>query len=239
MTSSCSTTGCPGSTPHPFPDAGGAGAVPRSPAPRSPGVPLPWRRPPSPLPSPPLPSPPPSPCRPPPTTPRTLRRRATWPSSSPAPSPASPGTPTGRSSRRRSSGRCSARTPTFDEADEGFRAFGELLRHLENRGVVALREGSARGDPEVAFPEGDADEDAFALLVGTVGELARGGGAPQLSGLKDKLRKREPDFSEKRHGFRTFLSFAKAARARELVTMRWDDDLDDYVLDVPAAASSV
>ena len=37
---------------------------------------------------------------------------------------------------------------------------------------------------------------------------------PQLSGLKNQLRKREPDFSEKRYGFNSFLSFGKAARAR-------------------------
>ena len=126
--------------------------------------------------------------------------------------------------------------PTFDEADEGFRGFGELLRHLENSGVVTLRDGSARGDPEVGFPEGPAEDDAFAVLVRTVGELSRSGAGPQLSGLKDKLRKREPDFSEKRYGFRTFLSFAKAARTRGQVTMRWDDDLDDYVLGVPEPA---
>src|SRR5690242_19050905 len=35
--------------------------------------------------------------------------------------------------------------PTFDEADHGFRGFGELLRHLQGQGVVALGEGSAHG----------------------------------------------------------------------------------------------
>jgi len=47
--------------------------------------------------------------------------------------------------------------PTFDEADHGFRGFGELLRHLEGERVVALADGSAKGDPEVTFP---ADEPA-------------------------------------------------------------------------------
>ena len=57
---------------------------------------------------------------------------------------------------------------------------------------------------------------------------------PQLSGLKNQLRKREPGFSEKRYGFNNFLSFARAARARDLVTMEWDEETGDYVLDVPA-----
>ena len=119
--------------------------------------------------------------------------------------------------------------PTFDEGDLGFRGFGELLRALENQGVVALRPGSAQGDPEVAVPTGDAAEDhAFALLVDVVRALGR----PPLSGLKNQLRKREPDFSEKRYGFNTFLSFAKAARARGLVTMERDEAVGDYVLAV-------
>ncbi len=120
--------------------------------------------------------------------------------------------------------------PTFDEADHGFRGFGELLRHLENIGVLELRRGSAQGDPEVAIPEDtSADEEGFRLLVDVVGRLGR----PQLSGLKDQLRKRNPEFSEKRFGYNTFLSFAKAARTRGLVDMEWDEPTGDYLLRVP------
>jgi len=121
--------------------------------------------------------------------------------------------------------------PTFDEADHGFRGFGELLRHLEGQGAVALAPGSAQGDPEVTVPDDpDADQDAFALLVDVVRDLTAAGGPPQLSGLKDQLRKRVPEFSEKRYGFGSFLSFAKAARARDLVGMSWQDETGDYVL---------
>jgi NYN domain/OST-HTH/LOTUS domain len=124
--------------------------------------------------------------------------------------------------------------PTFDEADHGFRGFGELLRHLESEHVLQLSAGSAQGDPEVTFPEdGPADDDAFALLVDVVRQLQASGSRPQLSGLKDQLRKRRPDFSEKRYGFNTFLSFAKAARARNLIGMKWDEDTSDYLLNVP------
>jgi hypothetical protein len=69
--------------------------------------------------------------------------------------------------------------------------------------------------------------------VDVVRELRDSGAPPQLSGLKNKLRKHTPDFSEKRYGFNSFLSFAKAARARGLIDMDWDDDLDDYVLRLP------
>ncbi|MBW0105601.1 NYN domain-containing protein [Pseudonocardia sp. KRD291] len=124
--------------------------------------------------------------------------------------------------------------PTFDESDHGFRGFGELLRHLDNQGVLILTSGSAQGDPEVGFPEDSpADADAFGLLVDVVRELAASGAAPQLSRLKNQLRKRMPDFDEKRYGFGSFLSFAKAARARDLLSMEWNDDAGDYLLRLP------
>ena len=122
--------------------------------------------------------------------------------------------------------------PTFNEADHGFRGFGELLRHLAGTGVVDLAEGSAKGDPEVSFPEHAHDEDAaFALLRDTVDRLARSkSGPPHLSGLKTQMRKTQPDFSEKRFGYGGFLQFAKAARARGLVEMELDESADDYLL---------
>ena len=126
--------------------------------------------------------------------------------------------------------------PTFNEADYGFRGFGELLRHLESRKVIELSAGTAKGDPEVGFPEeSSGEEGAFALLHDVVAELQKESGPPPLSGLKDKLRKRQPDFSEKEFGFGGFLQFAKAARTRGVVTMEWDDDADDYVLSAPDA----
>lgn len=122
--------------------------------------------------------------------------------------------------------------PTFNEADHGFRGFGELLRHLAGTGVVELAEGGATGDPEVRFPEHAHDEAAaFALLGATVERLARSkSGAPHLSGLKTQMRRTQPDFSEKRFGYGGFLQFAKAARARGLVEMDFDESAEDYVL---------
>ncbi len=120
--------------------------------------------------------------------------------------------------------------PTFDEAEHGFRGFGELLRHLQDQRIVELSTGLAAGDPEVSFPENEpAEDDAFRLLAQTVGDLARGGSVP-LSGLKDQVRKRRPGFSEKTYGFASFLSFAKAARARGVVRMAWDESAGDWRL---------
>ena len=120
--------------------------------------------------------------------------------------------------------------PTFSEADYGFRAFGELLRDLESKGTIELSTGGAKGDPEVGFPEASkTEEDAFELLRSIVAEHA----PTPLSGLKDKLRATQPDFSEKRFGFGGFLQFCKAARTRDVVTMEWDDEADDYMLALP------
>jgi uncharacterized LabA/DUF88 family protein len=120
--------------------------------------------------------------------------------------------------------------PTFNEADYGFRAFGELLRHLAEHGVLALEEGPARGDPEVEFPsEGGQEEKAFQLLRKVVSRAGSGGPVP-LSGLKDRMRKSESTFSEKAYGYRGFLQFCRAAAARDVVTMAWDDESEDYLL---------
>jgi NYN domain/OST-HTH/LOTUS domain len=123
--------------------------------------------------------------------------------------------------------------PTFDESDHGFRSFGELLRQLAAQRVVELADGSAQGDPQVSFPDAGSAVDspvdqAFRLLVDVVADL----GSPQLSGLKDQIRRRRPDFSEKRFGFGSFSSFVRAARARGLVEMDWDDTIGDHRLRV-------
>ncbi len=117
--------------------------------------------------------------------------------------------------------------PTFSESDYGFRSFGEILKHLAERGIVELSPGPAAGDPEVSLPERGERDSAFALLREVV---ASADGPVLLSGLKNSLRKRRPDFSEKALGYRNFLQFCKAAQLDELVTLRWDDAAEDYIL---------
>jgi uncharacterized protein (TIGR00288 family) len=125
--------------------------------------------------------------------------------------------------------------PTFAEQDYGFRGFREMLRHLETHKVLVLTEGSAPGDPQVDFAtrSNDVDE-AFALLQTTVAELmVELGGDPPLSGLKDQVRKRQDSFSEKDFGYSGFLQFCKAAVARGVLQMDWEQDDEEYYLYVP------
>ncbi|MGC1214615.1 MAG: PIN domain-containing protein [Micromonospora sp.] len=120
--------------------------------------------------------------------------------------------------------------PTFSESDYGFRAFGELLRHLAGHNVIELAEGPAKGDPEVSLPEHGDREVAFGLLRSVVAELAGDHGEAPLSGLKNQLRRVRPDFSEKKLGYRSFLQFCKAAATSGVVHLQWSPDADDYLV---------
>jgi hypothetical protein len=123
--------------------------------------------------------------------------------------------------------------PTFAESDYGFRAFRELLAQAERNGIIALTEGQAPGDPAVDFPDTGQADKAFDLLRQTLLDLQGEDGEVPLSGLKDQLRKRDPNWSEKDLGYAGFLQFVKAAAAKGIVNMEWDDNEGDYFLYVP------
>ncbi|MFN8025701.1 MAG: NYN domain-containing protein [Acidimicrobiia bacterium] len=128
--------------------------------------------------------------------------------------------------------------PTFAESDHGFRNWGEVVRHLADRGVLTVHQGAAQGDPEVTLAAQGSDEDAaFALLRDTVERLGKKG-AVHLSGLKTQLRRTQADFSEKKFGYGGFLQFCKAARARGVIEMEFDDAAEDYVVTVGAPAGT-
>lgn len=121
--------------------------------------------------------------------------------------------------------------PTFSENDYGFRAWGELMRHLASLGVIELKTGSADGDPMVDFPtDGGGEAKAFELLRDVVESLEKRNGPPPLSSLKNELRKRQRGFSEKNYGYGGFLQFVKAATAKGVVDMEWSDKDEDYFL---------
>src|SRR5688572_25738355 len=122
--------------------------------------------------------------------------------------------------------------PTFSESDYGFRTWGELMRHLDSISLIQLKTGSAEGDPYVEFSSnGGSESKAFDLLHDVVAELEQQqNGAPPLSGLKNEIRKRHRGFSEKNYGYGGFLQFVKAADARGVVALEWDDDAEDYSL---------
>ena len=117
---------------------------------------------------------------------------------------------------------------TFSEGDFGFRSFGELMRNLAERGVVRLDDSGRQGDPEVSFPaEGRGETEAFALLKKIV--VAKPAGDPvPLSRLKDDLRKMDGSFSERTFGYSGFLQFVKAANAKGIVDLTYDEEAGSY-----------
>jgi uncharacterized protein (TIGR00288 family) len=128
--------------------------------------------------------------------------------------------------------------PTFSEANYGFRSLGELLRFLADRKAIDLTESSARGDPEVGFPEQQSDVDeVFAALREVVKVQESKNQPPIMSGLKHQLRKRMPDFTERKFGYSGFLQFCKAAHTRGYVDLQWSDEAEDYVLHSTAATN--
>jgi hypothetical protein len=51
-----------------------------------------------------------------------------------------------------------------------------------------------------------------------------------MSGLKDEIRKVDPDFSEKQFGYSGFLQFAKAAKANGFVDLDYDEESGAYTV---------
>ena len=121
--------------------------------------------------------------------------------------------------------------PTFNESDYGFRAFGELLRHLAERNVVELVEGPAKGDPEVSLPGARRPRGGVrAAALGGRSTWPAATAPVALSGLKNQVRRVRPDFSEKKLGYRSFLQFCKAAATSGAVDLEWSPEADDYLL---------
>ena len=115
--------------------------------------------------------------------------------------------------------------PTFSEGDYGFRTFGEFVRYLADRDLIVISDRTPGSDPAVSLPELADTTEAFALLRDAV--VAAGGTAP-LSGLKNRVRKVRPEFSEKPLGFRGFLQFCRAAETAGVVALARDDAGDGY-----------
>nr|PZN31091.1 MAG: hypothetical protein DIU67_10175 [Actinomycetota bacterium] len=117
--------------------------------------------------------------------------------------------------------------PSLPHTRPGFRALGGLLRRLEEDGGIELSEGPGRGDPIVQFASGGGEQQAFGVLHDVVATLGKKGPVV-LSGLKNQIRKQLPGFSEKKFGYGGFLQFCKAAAARGVISLDWDDSLGDY-----------
>lgn len=86
----------------------------------------------------------------------------------------------------------------------------------------------------MSFPEGGRGEgEAFDLLVTTIRAM-KSDDPVALSGLKDEIRKADPNFSEKQYGYGGFLQFVKAASTKGAVEMGFDPETGAYSVSVPS-----
>ena len=174
---------------------------------------------------------------------RSQRRRPTPAEPSRAPSrrsvaPAGGDRPRRRSSPRRSPGSSRSsggpvlasmlkrailrKDPTFSEADLRVPRLRRAAAHLAERGVVEVHQGTRAGRPRghASRPQAGDEDAAFALLRDDGRASSRRRGRSHLSGLKNQLRKQQPDFSEKRFGYGGFLQFVQGGRAPR-ASSRW------------------
>lgn len=107
--------------------------------------------------------------------------------------------------------------PTFSETELGFRGFGALLQSLADEGLLTL---DGKPDPQVSMSGAAALDSAHQLLASVVTEAKE----IPLTGLKTALRKADPDFSERRLGFRNFGSFVRSAQGQNLIQVTGKDD---------------
>lgn len=114
--------------------------------------------------------------------------------------------------------------PTFAEADFGFRAWGELLRHLSGNGTITLTDDDVPGNPVVGLPVGESgDAAAFDLLRATVNDRKAKDGWASVSALKQAMRLSDKSFNERALGYKSFLEFCRAAQARGLIELESTD----------------
>ena len=120
--------------------------------------------------------------------------------------------------------------PTFSEADYGFRAFGELMRHLAERNVVELARARPRATRRSRFRRGAARRTPSSCCASPSATCRRAAGRPHCRVSRTRCARSQPDFSEKKFGYRGFLQFCKAAETQGLIKLDWDDEAGDYLV---------
>jgi uncharacterized protein (TIGR00288 family) len=126
----------------------------------------------------------------------------------------------------------------INNCDE-FIFYDDLVREKANAAKKAPRppspSGTSRTKTEVApdeekKPAGNPEE-AIEMVVDTLDALAAERGDTETiwgSMIKDAIKRRQPQFSERFHGFRTFGALLEAAKKRGLIAIRRDEKSGNY-----------
>jgi uncharacterized protein (TIGR00288 family) len=126
----------------------------------------------------------------------------------------------------------------INNCDE-FIFYDDLVREKANAAKKAPRppspSGTSKTKTEVApdeekKPAGNPEE-AIEMVVDTLDALAAERGDTETiwgSMIKDAIKRRQPQFSERFHGFRTFGALLEAAKKRGLIAIRRDEKSGNY-----------
>lgn len=126
----------------------------------------------------------------------------------------------------------------INNCDE-FIFYDDLVREKANAAKKVPRppspSGTSRTKTEVApdeekKPAGNPEE-AIEMVVDTLDALAAERGDTETiwgSMIKDAIKRRQPQFSERFHGFRTFGALLEAAKKRGLIAIRQDEKSGNY-----------
>ncbi len=118
--------------------------------------------------------------------------------------------------------------------------YDDLVREHEKRRRVKERPKAAATTTSAApkpantgnKPGGDPDK-AIELVVDTFDALVAERGSEETiwgSMIKQAIKRREPQFNEGYHGFRSFTSLLEAVRDRKLVTLERDEKSGNYLV---------
>lgn len=126
----------------------------------------------------------------------------------------------------------------INNCDE-FIFYDDLVREKANAAKKAPRPPSPSGAgrakaetvPEEEKKSGGNPEEAIEMVVDTLDALAAERGDTETiwgSMIKDAIKRRQPQFSERFHGFRTFGALLEAAEKRGLIAIRRDEKSGNY-----------
>jgi uncharacterized protein (TIGR00288 family) len=127
----------------------------------------------------------------------------------------------------------------INNCDE-FIFYDDLVREKANAAKKTPRSPSTAGAasrtkteaaPEEEKKAGGNPEEAIEMVVDTLDALAAERGDTETiwgSMIKDAIKRRQPQFSERFHGFRTFGALLETAKKRGLIAIRRDEKSGNY-----------
>jgi uncharacterized protein (TIGR00288 family) len=114
--------------------------------------------------------------------------------------------------------------------------YDDLVRASRKRNVTPRKQAAAHAAPKNAPAEsksGGDPEKALDLVMETVDDLQEERGADETlwgSMIKQAIKRKQPGFNERYHGFRSFRALLEALRDRGLLELTLDGKSGDYAI---------